>query len=220
MGKRAWATIAGIVLGGLGSAERAGAERMLYVSPTVGAWHWDHSGYPDFEVDAYGPVFGVRGGYAITQAFAAELVALTGTTGTQVAGVSSESLRQSQIELSLVVNFQSLAIDRVYPFLDLGAGVAIRRGGPETSSATSVEDEQLAFHLGGGVALELDRRWALRLNVRDTFFTDDRLVGNVGDQLTVDTVELSLGVVIRFPVGNSGPRSLQSLGFDAGVKPE
>jgi opacity protein-like surface antigen len=216
----AWVGFA--VLGILLPAE-ASAEHFLYVSPTVGAWRWDQDVYPLLRLDEFGPVYGARVGYKATTAFSMELVGLSGTTdAASVAGGSAatEALRQTLIELSLVVNFQSLAGDRIYPFLDLGSGLAMRRGGPETPEEPRVDEDHFAFHLGGGLQMELDSRWALRVNVRDSFFSKDRSIGNGGDQVTVDSLELSVGLTMKFPVGKPGTNSLQLRGIDAGPKLE
>ena len=220
---RRWAAPATIAVLGIAIPAGAAAEHFLYVSPTVGAWRWDQDVYPHLELDEFGPLLGARVGYTATSAFAAELVGLTGTTGAApVSGGSSsqESLRQTLFEISLLVNFQSLTGDRIYPFLDLGAGLAARGGGPDTAEKPGVDATRFAFHLGGGMILEVHPRWALRLNIRDTFFNEERVVGNVGDQVTVDSLEFSAGLTVRFPVGKPGPRNLQLRGIDAGSKQE
>jgi hypothetical protein len=176
----------------------------LYFSPTGGAWHWDEDAYQVDLDKAWTLVYGVRAGYAFTQAFSAELLGLTGTNNTVSTATTpepSESLRLTELGVSLLVHFQSLTSTRIYPFLDLGVAMAIRRGGPEF-----LDDQHTAFHLGGGVMFVLNPRWALRTNVRDTFFTDKREAGNLTEQLTVDALELSLGVEFRIPTRQKGSR--------------
>ena len=183
---------------------RSSAASHLYVSPTAGVWHWDDDAYPDLEFDkSWAFVYGGRVGYAFTQAFSAELVALTGTNDAQFTDdpASWTSLRSTEVALSLLVHFQSLTSTRIYPFLDLGAGTIFRSGGPG-----NLDDNHTAFHLGGGIMYVLNPRFALRTNVRDTFFTDKRTGGNLTEQLTVDSLELTLGVEFRIPTGQKGSR--------------
>jgi hypothetical protein len=154
----------------------------------------------------------VRGWVHGDQGFAAELVRLTGTSdAAPTPQVPPRRPAADLIELSLVVNFQSLAGGRIYrsiwaPGGSSGAGCRQPR----------VDDDRLAFHLGGGIQMELDSRWALRLNVRDTFFNEDKSLGNAVDQVTVDSLELSVGLTVKFPVGKPGSSSLQLRGIDAG----
>lgn len=177
----------------------------IYLSPTVGAWRWDDDAYPDLTFDSsWGFVVGGRAGYAFTQAFSGELIALTGTNDAQSATFEGpsppvDSMRQTEIALSLVVHFQSLTSTKIYPFLDLGVGLAFRDGGP-----ADLDDQHTAFHLGGGIMWVFDDRFALRANARDAFFTDKRTSGNLTEQLTVDSLEMSLGVEFRIPVKRSG----------------
>jgi len=176
----------------------------LYFSPTGGAWHWDDDAFPETEFEhSWTFVYGARAGYAFTQAFSGELVGLTGTNDAVLTGGigPSESLRLTELDLSLLVHFQSLTSTKLYPFLDLGVGLAIRKGGP-----VSVDDHHTSFHLGGGIMFVLSPRWALRTNVRDTFFTDKQTAGNLTEQLTVDALELSLGVEFRIPTKQKGSR--------------
>ena len=188
------------------SFPRSAAASHIYVSPTAGVWHWDDDAYPDIQFDkGWAFVYGARAGYAFTQAFSAELVVLTGTNeasfAIQLPPSPSESLRLTELDLSLLVHFQSLTSNKIYPFLDLGAGMAIRKGGPG-----SLDDQHTAFHLGGGIMYVLNSRFAIRTNVRDTFFTDKRGGGNLTEQFTVDSLELSLGVEFRIPTGQKGSR--------------
>ena len=180
----------------------AGADPYLYLSPTVGAWHWDDKAYPDLEfAHPMTAMFGARGGYAFTQAFSGELVALTGTNNATPTGQTApvKGLRLTELDLSLLVHFQSLTSTKVYPFLALGLGTVLRKGSP-----SSLDDSPTSFHLGGGLMYLLSPRFVLRANVRDTFFTDKRHSGNVTTQPTVDSLELSLGLELRVPVRGSG----------------
>ena len=186
---------------------RPAAASHLYVSPTAGVSHWDDDAYPDLEFDkGWAFLYGGRAGYAFTQAFSGEVVVLTGTNdaafGTQVfPEVPPSSMRVTELSISLLVHFQSLTSAKIYPFLDLGAGTIFRSGGPG-----SLDDNHTAFHLGGGIMFVLDPRFAIRTNLRDTFFTDKRSGGNLTEQLTVDALELSLGVEFRIPTRQKGSR--------------
>jgi hypothetical protein len=167
-------------------------------------WHWDDDANPDLEFDqGWALVYGGRAGYAFTQAFSGELVGLTGTNDAVPTGAATpkESLRLTDLALSLLVHFQSLTSNRIYPFLDLGVGISLRNGGP-----LSQDDQHTSFHLGGGIMYVINPRFALRSNVRDTFFTDKREGGNLTEQFTVDSLELSLGVEFRIPIGQKGSR--------------
>lgn len=175
----------------------------FYVSPTLGWRHWDGQISPVIRLDDnHGLLYGGRVGYSPIEAFAGELVFLTGTNTARVtAGTTSvpATLRLTQTEFSFLVNFQSIASERIYPFLDLGVGLVIRGGN------SHFDDTRFAFHLGGGLKTTLAPRWALRVNARDTFFTDTQTIEGVKDsQVTVDSVELSLGVEYRF--WTLGPR--------------
>ncbi|HET9234595.1 MAG TPA: outer membrane beta-barrel protein, partial [Candidatus Eisenbacteria bacterium] len=178
----------------------------FYLSPTAGAWHWDDDAYPDLTFDSsWGFVVGGRVGYAFTQAFSGEIIGLTGTNDSSFdlsfddSSGTSESMRLTEIALSLVVHFQSLTSTRIYPFLDLGVGLALRDGGP-----TDLDDQHTSFHLGGGIMWVFSDRFALRANARDAFFTDKRTSGNLTEQLTVDSLEMSLGVEFRIPMKRGG----------------
>lgn len=185
-------------------ASRPSDGSYVYFSPTGGAWHWDDDAYPDLQFEnSWNFMYGGRAGYAFTQAFSAELVGLTGTNNAVLTGGigPSESLRVSEFAVSLLVHFQSLTSTRIYPFLDLGAGTVLRSGGPG-----SLDDNHTSFHLGGGIMFVLNPRFAIRTNVRDTFFTDKRGGGNLTEQFTVDALELSLGVEFRIPTRQKGSR--------------
>ena len=185
-------------------ASRPSDGSYLYFSPTGGAWHWDDDAYPDLQFNnSWSFVYGGRAGYAFTQAFSGELVGLTGTNDAQFNGdpVSGESLRVTELSLSLLVHFQSLTSTRIYPFLDLGAGTVLRSRGPG-----SLDDNHTSFHLGGGIMFVLNPRFAIRTNLRDTFFNDKRGGGNLTEQFTVDALELSLGVEFRIPTRQKGSR--------------
>src|SRR5262245_15610990 len=98
------------------SMPRSSAAAHLYVSPTVVVWHWDEDPYPDLQFDKkWALVYGARAGYAFTQAFAGELVGLTGTNDASPTGAPSpqESLRLTELDLSLLVHFQSLTSNRL-----------------------------------------------------------------------------------------------------------
>jgi len=179
----------------------------VYVSPTFGVWRWDERA-----VDGYGltdrtaPVWGGRAGYSPIEAFAGELVVLTGTNDFRK-GSATFTTRLTQVEVSFVVNFRSLVNASVYPFLDLGSGVSARRA---SGSAPVGNASHLDFHLGGGIKADLSRRLGLRFNVRDTFFTETQGSGDARDQTTIDSVELSAGLDVRFGMGRRhGPRRLR-----------
>jgi opacity protein-like surface antigen len=182
----------------------------LYVTPTAGIWRWDTNVAFGFDVpDRTRPVIGIRAGYSPVEAFAGELALLTGTNDLVRSGTDEEvGVRLTQLELSLVVNFQSLVSPRLYPFLNLGVGGSFRQA-QEDPVDGDLDDSNFAFHLGGGLKWELASRWALRGNIRDTFFTESQGAGNQETQVTVDSVELSLGLEMRFPLGRSGRRDLQ-----------
>jgi hypothetical protein len=185
-------------------ASRPSDGSYLYFSPTGGGWHWDDDAYPDIQFESgWAFVYGGRAGYAFTKAFSGELVGLTGTNDAVLTGGigPSESLRLTELSVSLLVHFQSLTSTKIYPFLDLGAGLAIRKGGPG-----ALDDQHTVFHLGGGIMFVLNPRFAIRTNLRDTFFTDKRGGGNLTEQFTVDTLELSLGVEFRIPTRQKGSR--------------
>lgn len=190
----------------VGAFPRSVQASHIYLSPTVGAWHWDDDAYPDLTFDQpWGFVVGGRVGYAFTQAFSGELIGLTGTNDTAFSNSlddssgTSQSMRLTEISISLIVHFQSLTSTKIYPFLDLGVGLAFRDGG-----VTDLDDQHTAFHLGGGIMWVLDDRFAIRANARDAFFTDKRTSGNLTEQLTVDSLEMSLGVEFRIPMKRSG----------------
>jgi opacity protein-like surface antigen len=195
-----------------GSAAVAEAGSHIYVSPTIGIWKWDKNAASPFALS--GPsrlVIGARAGYSPIEAFAGEIVFLTGTAKAHDGSPDTTlSLRQNQLELSLLVNFQSLMSSRVYPFLDLGAGAAFRSGGGTVDGRSVFEETRFVFHLGGGLKVDLTPRLSLRSNVRDTFFTETQGAGNVENQVTVDSVELSLGAEYRFPLARTrGPKRLR-----------
>ena len=182
----------------------------LYLTPTVGVWRWDEEIALGFEVpERTKPVVGLRAGYSPVTAFGGELVLLTGTNDLLREGTEETvGVRLSQLEFSLVVNFQSLVTETIYPFLNLGVGASVRNasGGEETSDA---DNSHFSFHLGGGLKWELHPRWVLRANIRDTFFAETQGSGNQERQVTVDSVELSVGFEMRFPLNRSGRRELQ-----------
>jgi len=192
----------GLVL--IACTTRPAAASYLYFSPTAGLWHWDDDATPVDLDKTWSFVYGGRLGYAFTQAFSAEVLGLTGTnTTTSTTALddaeTSETLRLTELSLSLLVHFQSLTSARVYPFLDLGAGTSFRSGG-------GLDDNHTSFHLGGGIMYVLNPRFALRTNVRDAFFTDKRTSGNLTEQFTVDSLEFSLGVEFRVPTRRTSSR--------------
>jgi len=200
-----WITVTGCLLLLAAGAGPAGAQPgpYLYATPTVGLWHWDGEAAQGVRMDDHsGLVYGGRVGFSPIEAFSGELVFLTGTNTavTPTSSPDSRTLRLTQTEFSFLVNFQSIASERVYPFLDLGVGLSIRGGDPR------FDDTHFAFHLGGGLKTTLAPKWALRLNVRDTFFTNTESVDGAQDtQVTVDSVEMSLGLEYRFwTVGRRG----------------
>ena len=182
----------------------------VYVTPTVGIWRWDEKAVDGSRLnDRSGLVWGGRAGYSPIEAFSGELVVLTGTNDFRRGGVAF-SARLTQVELSFVVNFRSLVDAPVYPFLDLGSGISARRAGTGGESVEGVNASHLDFHLGGGVKVDLGRLIGIRLNVRDTFFTETQGSGDARDQTTVDSVELSGGLEYRFALGKRhGPRRLR-----------
>jgi len=196
-----WIIGAAFVLLGItgGGAGPAAAEpgSFLYITPTAGLWHWDGEAAAGVQLDDHsGFVYGGRVGFSPIEAFSGELVLLTGTNTAVIpasGSLDSRTLRLTQAEFSFLVNFQSIASERLYPFLDLGVGGIFRGGDPR------FDDTHFAFHLGGGLKTTLSPKWALRLNVRDTFFTNTQTTeGSQDTQVTVDSVELSLGLEYRF----------------------
>ena len=206
---RRYAVLATMILAGM-AARGAHAEPIgthVYVTPTIGMWRWDENAATLVTIPDQGSlVFGGRLGYAPTDVFALEGVVLTGTNdGTLMlpAGDEIRSLCLTQTELSLVVNFQSLLSGRVYPFLTLGMGASFRSGGETIDGDASFDDTRLNFHIGGGIKVDLTSRMVLRFNVRDTFFVDNQQ-GNQNRQVTVDSVELSMGLEYRVPLTTGG----------------
>jgi opacity protein-like surface antigen len=199
-----------VVLAGFPAAAAAGSH--VYVSPTVGIWKWDKNATTPLALsDRSRLVIGGRAGFSPIEAFAGEIVFLTGTA--EAAGGTPESaysLRQSQLELSFLVNFQSLMSTRVYPFLDLGIGGAFRSGGGEVDGQSAFDETRFVFHLGGGLKADVSPRLAIRGNIRDTFFTESQGDGNVENQVTVDSVEISVGIEYRIPLARAGgPKRLR-----------
>jgi hypothetical protein len=152
---------------------------------------------------------GGRVGYTPISAFSGELVVLTGTNDVELPDGGRAGVRLTQAELSFLVNFRSLVNTPVFPFLDLGAGFSFRRA-DTLPSGENLDNDHVSFHLGGGIKSELTRELGLRLNVRDTFFTETRGAGTRGEQVTVDAVELS--VALEYRVGlkkGRGPTRLR-----------
>lgn len=202
--------LAAVLIGVFAAAAEAGSH--LYVSPTVGIWKWDKNATNPLTLsDRSRPVIGGRAGFSPIEAFAGEIVFLTGTA--EAAGGTPEttaSLRLSQLELSFLVNFQSLMSTRVYPFLDLGVGAAFRSGGSDVGGVSAFDETRFVFHLGGGIKADVSPRFAIRGNIRDTFFTESQDDGNVENQVTVDSVEISVGFEYRIPLARTrGPKRLR-----------
>jgi opacity protein-like surface antigen len=170
-------------------------------------WRWDEEAASHLTLsDQTSFVWGGRVGYAPIDAFSVEGIILTGTNeGTIAFTTGPESLRLTQTELSTVINFQSIVSRKVYPFLNLGIGLSFRSGGGKVDDEAVFDDTKFTFHIGGGIKVEVTPRAALRFNVRDTFFSDTQVGGgNLESQVTVDSVELSVGLEYRFPLGASG----------------
>ena len=183
----------------------------VYISPTVGAWHWDDHGVRGLElVDRNDAVWGGRIGYSPIQAFSGEIVVLTGTNRVSSGGKEG-TVRLTQVEFSFLVNFQALLDSRIYPFLDLGSGLSKRSGDRTVDEMDGDFDRShVSFHLGGGLKLDLTPRLGLRGNVRDTFFTETLGTTGAENQVTVDAVEISAAVEYRLGWGRSrGTRRLR-----------
>jgi opacity protein-like surface antigen len=211
--KRAWIlTVILIALATPAAAQSLGP--YIYISPTVGVWRWDEkpAAFTTIE-DQTAFMWGGRVGYSPIDAFSMELVGLTGTNeGTIQVGSDSEvkTLRLTQVEFSILVNFQSIVTHKVYPFLDLGVGGSFRSGGTQVDGESVFDDTQFTFHIGGGLKVELNPRAALRFNIRDTFFSQTQgTEGNQETQVTVDSVELSVGLDYRFPIGSGSTNRLR-----------
>src|SRR5258706_1425106 len=104
-----WVLGLGVLVTALGARPAAAGAPYFYLSPTMGAWHWDDTAYPDLDFEhVWTPVFGARGGYAFTQAFSGELVGLTGTDNATPTGLTtpSEGLRLTEIDVSMLAHFQ------------------------------------------------------------------------------------------------------------------
>jgi hypothetical protein len=67
-----------------------------------------------------------------------------------------------------------------------------------------LDRNKVNYHLGGGLKGDLSSRFTARLGLRDTFFTDSRLVSGQTYQNTLDLVELSLGLDCRIPLKSGG----------------
>jgi opacity protein-like surface antigen len=182
----------------------------LYVSPAVGVWLWDDSALLEGEYDSgLGPMFGGRLGYAPLEALAVEVGVLTGTNRVTGADPGTEDLRLTQVEGSALVNFRGLALDRLHPYVALGAGYSFRDGDPRFAGEPVDDGGHVSFHLGIGFKMDLSARMGLRFQVRDTFYTlsgDDTGGGQRSD--TVDSVEFGLGLDYRIPLSRhrSGDR--------------
>lgn len=184
------------------SASALGQDAYVYVAPTAGVQLWDEKTAEGFHLDTRpGFLWGVRAGMTPTEALSIELVFLTGTNDlVENATGAIVPMRMTQIEVSFLINFQSLASRTVYPFLCLGAGDMIRRAGTDVATGDP-DNSHIAFHLGGGMRAELRPGWALRLTGKDSFFGETQGSGNAQKQVTVDTVEFSLALEARFRWG-------------------
>ena len=182
----------------------------LYVSPTAGVFRWDEKATEFGDLDGtFGEALGVRVGYAPVAAFSGELVFLTGANqGTDGTGAEAVpfSVRTTQIEASFLVNFQTLIGSRIYPFLNLGAGISLRRGDLIREGEDVLDGEEPAFHLGGGLRGDLGDRLGLRVNLRNTFFNQTRGEGDREDRVTVDTVEITAALDLRIPLSGRHPK--------------
>lgn len=202
----------GCLLGSAAAVRAEGPEipsPHLYVSPTVGIWRWDPETLGAFEIDSRsGLVLGLRAGYSPFEAISGEVIFLRGTNSArapEALGFDGDpDVTLTQIELSFVVNFRSLIVSRWYPFVDVGAGVALRDGDLEFEMEKQYDGTQVAFHLGGGVKVDLGSRATLRVNLRDTFYTETIRIGAREEQNTIDAVEISAGLDYRIPLGRVG----------------
>jgi hypothetical protein len=176
----------------------------LMLSPTVGVWRWDEEALLGGGLeDGAALVYGGRAGYAPIEALTGEIVVLTGTNRILV-GEDSYEARLTQIELSFSVKFRALFNARWYPFVDLGAGAALRSSDATSRGVKVFDGSHIAFHLGGGIMVDLATPVSLRLNLRDTFYTETKEIGGTDTQSTHDAVEISLGLDYRIPLSSRG----------------
>ena len=200
-----------IAIGSPGQQAEAQSKPHVYVAPTVGFWKWDKEASPNLSLSHRSKLLlGGRLGYSPIEAFAGEIVILTGSNeGFFGQDTTLTKLRLTQVELSMLVHFQSLVASPVYPFLDLGAGVSFRRGGMDIDGEASFDDSRFVFHLGGGLKMNLAPNLAARFNIRDTFFSHARGGPNQESQVTVDSVELSVAVEYKLFLRQRGSRRLR-----------
>jgi len=176
----------------------------LYLAPTIGVWRWDAlEFFPGHMEHRTQPVYGIRAGFARFDALAGEVVVLSGTN--KVAELSENNqVRVTQVEFSLLVNFRSLVNARVYPFVDLGLGGTFPSSSVVVDGEDVLDKNKVNYHLGGGVKWDLNSRFTLRLNARDTFLSDSREVSGQTFQNTLDQVEFSTSVEFRIPLSSGG----------------
>lgn len=189
----------------------------VYVSPTLGLLHWDGRTFGNVDVETeYAPLIGLRVGYAPFEAISGEVVVLTASTeadfgagGPPLAGLDPAA-RLTLVEWSFVVNFRRIVEANWYPFVNLGAGVALRSSDVGLPANRRFDGSEFAFHLGGGVKVDVHPRASIRLNVRDTFYTVTRELDGQEFQDTLDAVELSAALEYRFPFrAGRGPTRLR-----------
>jgi opacity protein-like surface antigen len=210
---RFWTAIAACLLVALPAAASAAEPPVphVYAAPTVGIWSWDKESVQGLDlVDGSALVVGGRVGYTPITAFSGELVVLAGSNDVKLPEGGTAAVHLTQAELSFLVNFRALLDTPVFPFLDLGAGVSFRRGDAVVDGEDVLDHDQVSFHLGGGLKADLTPRVGLRLNVRDTFFTETQGKTGRSEQVTVDAVELSLSLEYRIGLKNGrGPQRLR-----------
>jgi len=175
----------------------------VYVSPTVGVWRWDESvlGGPQYE-QTMSLMYGLRVGYAPLDALSGEVVVLTGENQVKDAE-GDDKQRLTQAEFSFVVNFRGLAVDQVHPFVTLGMGYSFRNGRPVVDGEPVQGEDHVNFHIGMGFKVDMSSAISVRFNARDTFYTETQKRGGSEVTETVDSVELSIGLDYRIPMGRS-----------------
>ena len=199
-----WVLLAALFLAGSAQAEQPEIRAPhLYVSPTVGFWRWDESvlGGAKYE-QTVSLMYGLRLGYAPLDALSGEVVVLTGENQVEDAE-GDDKQRLTQAEFSFVVNFRGLAVEQVHPFVTLGLGYSFRNGRPVVDGEPVQGDDHLNFHIGIGFKVDMSQAVSVRFNARDTFYTETQKQGSGEVTETVDSVELSIGLDYRIPMGRS-----------------